>query len=132
MNLLAALPVYAAGLYLVGLGFVALVSPNRAKRFLAAFASSARAHVAELMVRMVVGAALVLSAPLVRFPGIFLVFGWALIGTTIALAAVPWRLHQKFATRSVPIATRYMPLVAVGALAAGAFLLVSLLWRPGA
>lgn len=132
MRLLAALPVYAAGLYLVGLGFVSMVSPNRAKRFLAAFASSARAHFTELMVRIVVGAALVLSSPLMRFSGIFLVFGWVLIGTTIALAAVPWRLHHRIATWSVPMATRHMPLFAVGALAAGAFLLVSLLCRPGA
>jgi hypothetical protein len=132
MSLLAALPVFAAGLYLVGLGVVSIVSPDRAKRFLAGFASSARAHFAELMIRLVVGASLVLSAPFMRFAGIFIVFGWILIGTTIALFAVPWRLHYRFATWSVPMATRHMPLLAVGSLAGGAFLLIALLWRPAA
>jgi hypothetical protein len=132
MIFLAALPVAAAGLYLVGLGVVAIVSPDRARRFLARFASSARAHFTELMLRLIVGAALVLSAPLMRFSAIFIVFGWILIGTTIALFAVPWRLHYRFASWSVPMATRYMPLLAVGSLAAGVFLLVSLLLRPGA
>lgn len=123
----AGLPVLLAGLYLVGLGIVALVSPQKAKLFLSGFAGSAFAHVLELFVRLAVGAALVSYAPHMRFPGVFSLFGWVLIGTTIILFAVPWRWHRRFAEWSVPIATRRMALFALGALAGGIFVLLSLM-----
>jgi hypothetical protein len=62
-----------------------------------------------------------------RFPGFFVVFGWAIIGTTIVLLVLPWRLHQRFAQWSVPRVTRNMPLFALGPLSGGVLVLLSLL-----
>ena len=130
-DLLASVPVLLAGLYLVALAAVSLVSPQRAKRFLSGFASSAPAHFFELFVRLVVGAALVSYAPRMKFPGLFAVFGWVIVVTTIGLLAVPWRWHRRFASWSVPQATRNMWLFALGSLAVGVFVLLSVVLGPG-
>lgn len=131
-DLLVSVPVLLAGVYLVALAAVALVSPERAKRFLASFAGSAPAHFLELFVRLVVGAALVLYAPHMKFAGLFAVSGWVIVVTTIGLLAVPWRWHRRFATWSVPHATRNMWLFALGSLAVGVFVLLSVVLGPGA
>lgn len=130
-DVLASVPVLLAGLYLVALAAVALVSPGRAKRFLASFASSAAAHFFELFVRLVVGAALVLYAPQMKFPGVFTVLGWVIVVTTIGLLAVPWRWHRRFAAWSVPYATRDMRLFALGSLTVGLSVLLSVVLGPG-
>ena len=130
-NVIVSIPVLLAGLYLIGLSAVAIVSPRRAESFLSGFAMSAFAHYLELAVRLLVGAALVAYAPQMKSPGLFAAFGWVVVVTTIGLFAVPWRWHRRFAEWSVPLATRNMVLFAFGSLAAGSFVLVSLVLGPG-
>lgn len=127
MNGLSSTVVLAAGVYLVLLGAVSIVRPARARRFLASFASSARAHFIELSARLVVGAALIMSASRMRLSGMFVIFGWVLVGTTLVLLAVPWQRHRQFAAWSVPLATRHMFLWAVGPLVGGSVVLWALL-----
>lgn len=121
--------VVLAGAYLIGLGVAALFRPEFAKRFLAGHASSATAHFTELGVRIAIGAGFVLSAGQMQFSSAFRVFGWLLIGTSVVLLVVPWRLHHRFAAWSVPMATKRLPLLGVGALLGGGMLLYSLLVR---
>ena len=128
---LASVLVLLAGLYLIGLAGLAFVSPQRATVFLSSLASSAFAHYIELLVRIVLGAAFVLYAPQMKFTSIFLVFGWVLIVTTVGLLAVPWTLRHRFASWSVPQATRNMTLFALGSLAGGVFVILSVLLGPG-
>lgn len=63
---------------------------------------------------------------------LIVVFGWVLVGTTIGPFAAAWRMHYRFAWRSVPLATRTMPLFAAGPFVVGVFLLPSLLAGRGA
>lgn len=119
--------VVTAALYLITLGGGALVRPGIARRFLGGFATTLRLHVAELALRVLIGAALVRSAPRMAFdPGIALL-GWILIVTSLALALVPWRVHQRFAAWSVPRAIRYLPLIGVASIVAGMVLLAALI-----
>lgn len=120
--------VAAAALYLITLGGGALVRPERTKQFLEGFAGSARLHFTELALRVLTGGSLVLSAPRLAFSQAFTIFGWVLIGSSLALALVPWRLHHRFAAWSVPHATRHMPLVGVVSIAGGLVLLGVLLF----
>lgn len=124
-DVLLAVPVLLAGLYLVGLAAVAFISPRRAKLFLSRFASSPFAHFAELCIRLLVGVSLVLYAAQMKFPTVFSVLGWTIIVTTIALFVAPWHWHRRFARWSVPLATRNMALFGLGSLAAGVLLLLS-------
>lgn len=128
---LASALVVLAGLYLLGLAVTGLLWPQKAKAFLSSMASSARAHYFELLVRSVLGVAFILYAPHARFAGVFLLFGWVLIVTTICLLAVPWRWHHRFASWSVPQATRHMRLFALGSLAGSVFVLMSVFLGSG-
>ena len=131
VTMLASVVVLLAALYLIGLAVVSVILPQKAKVFLSGMASSAFAHYFEVLIRFVIGAALVIYAPLMMFASLFLVFGWVLIVTTVALLAVPWRWHHRFASWSVPYATRNMPLLGLGSLVGGLFMLSSILFGPG-
>jgi hypothetical protein len=127
-DLLAPLLVLLAGLYLVALGAAAWVVPQRAARFLNGFAESPGRHYAELGLRLLVGGAFVLHAPGMRFPAAFTLFGWLLVGTTVALLLVPWTWHRRFARQAVPVAVAHLRLLAAGSLVLGGAVLAALRW----
>jgi hypothetical protein len=127
MARLPAFVVLAGGVYLLALGLGAIVAPESTKRFLRGFASSARAHFTELFVRLVGGAAFIATASQMRFSAAWAIFGWILIGTTVVLLMAPWTWHRRFASWSVPLATRRMALFALAPLAGGVLVLYSLL-----
>lgn len=127
MDTLAWLGVLAAGLYLLLLSAASVLRPDATRCFLGSFASSARAHFAELFVRLALGAAFIVTAPGMKFSAVFAALGWLLVATTLVLVWVPWRWHQRFAAWSVPMATRSMTIFAIGPLAAGAVVLYALL-----
>lgn len=122
----AAVVVVFAGIYLVCLAAVALISPERAIRFFGGFASSARVHYLELGVRTMVGISLVAYAPNMAFASAFSVFGWILTLSSLVLAVVPWRWHKRFAQATVPHATRYPLLLALGSFVLGGVILAAL------
>lgn len=125
------LVVLAAGLYLVGLSAILWVSPARAEYFLSGFAGSSLAHYMELVLRLIAGAAILLSASRMLFSGFFMIFGGLLVFTTAGLAAVPWRLHQRFARWAVPYATENAKLFALASFLLGGIVLASLILGSG-
>ncbi len=122
-TLAAGLVVILSGGYLVGLGALSIVSPQRVARFLGAFASSAFAHFLEQCIRLVAGAAIVLYAPHMRFPGFFQAFGWVLVITSACLFVIPWRWHHRFAQQVIPQRTRNVRLYGIASAALGALVL---------
>lgn len=128
LNILALLGVVLTGAYFVGLAVVAFAAPEKAGRFLLGFAGTPFAHFLEMALRLAVGAAFVIRAPLMLFPEAFKLFGWVLVVTTACLLAVPWRWHRRFAQRVVPQALRRLRLVAMVSLALGALVLVAAVW----
>ncbi|HRE14735.1 MAG TPA: hypothetical protein PLD37_11120, partial [Usitatibacteraceae bacterium] len=121
----AKIVVAISGAYLVALGLAALAAPARARRFLGAFASTATAHFAELVVRIVVGAAFVTSAPRLPMGAVFSIAGWVLIVSTAVLLVVPWRRHRQFATASVERASRHITLIGIASCAMGALVIAA-------
>jgi hypothetical protein len=91
-----------AATFLVALGLGCFVRPETTRRFLGAFASTARLHFVEVALRLIAGTALVESAPDVQLGRAVAVFGWMILGTSLVLAVVPWRLHQRFAELVMP------------------------------
>ncbi len=130
LNMLALLGVLLTGLYFLGLAVMVFAAPDRAGRFLLSFAGTPFAHFLEMALRLAVGAAFVIRAPLMMFPEAFNLFGWVLVVTTACLLAVPWRWHRRFAQRVVPQAIRRLRLVATVSLALGPLVLASAAW-PG-
>ncbi len=123
MKLLSGVVVVAFGLFLIGLGVLALIKPLRAGLFLQSFASSARAHYTEQLLRLLAGTALVTFAPWMWFPDLFRYFGWLIVVTAVGLLLTPWRWHHEFGKWAIPLAVRYLKLFALGALALGAVIL---------
>lgn len=119
--------VLAFGVYLVGLFLVSFANPNAVDRYLGGFASSARLHFLEQGVRIAVGSALILHADSMQNSLFFRGFGWVLVGTSVILLILPWRLHHRFAARAVPLAQRFRLVYVVVAAVLGALILWSAL-----
>jgi len=127
---LAFIFVLLSGAYLMSLAAVVFLSPRRARVFLTSMASSAVAHYLEVTIRLVVGTALVIYSPQMLLADIFRLFGWVIIVTTFGLLALPWKWHHRFATWSVPYATRNLTLFGLGSLAGGVFVLAAVVFGP--
>ena len=119
--------VVAFALFLLWLAGATAVHPALARRLLSGFARSAGAHYAEIGVRFVVGAALVVLSASTRYPDLFRLGGWALIATTTGMLCVPWQWHDRFARRVVPSVLRHLWIIGVGAAALGAAVLYGVL-----
>jgi len=131
MSLVAAIIVIAFGLVLVGFAGVAIAKPAVAEGWLMHFASSARAHYTEQVVRVLVGAALVVLSPFMWRSKIFLLLGWVIVVSSAVLLCIPWQWHHRFAQRVLPIVVRHLKLYALGSLAFGMLFLYGVFAGPG-
>lgn len=122
---LAGAVVLAFGLTLIGLAAWILAVPERAAKFLRGFASSARAHYTEQVLRLIAGAAVVVFAAEMRFASAFRVFGWLLVVTAAGLLLMPWRWHRRFGEWAIPLAIRHIRLYAFAAFLLGAVIVFS-------
>lgn len=119
----ASVIVVLAAIYLIGLAATTFFAPACAARFLNGFAGSARVHVFEMVIRLIVGCSLLVYAPYMLYPDAFKILGWALVISSAILLLLPWRWHQRFAQRVVPPITRRVWLVGIVALPLGGVIL---------
>ena len=126
MQTAAMLVILATGAFLCVLGGAAWFAPERARRFLLGFATTPAKHALEMVLRLIVGIALLAHAAQMPFELAFRIAGWVLLVTTLLLALVPWRWHQRFARASVPQALKFLPLLGFASVAMGAFMLYAL------
>jgi hypothetical protein len=132
MSVVAAVVVVLFGLSLITFTGVAFAKPARAERFLMAFASSARTHYVEQVLRILIGAALVVLSSTMWQPNMFWLLGWAIVVSSAALICVPWQWHDRLGERLRPMLVRHLKLYAVGALAFGVLLLYGVFAGGGA
>lgn len=133
MNIVAAFIVVMFGLGLITFTGVVFAKPAIAERFLMAFASSARTHYMEQVIRLLFGAALVVASPAMWQAKIFCLIGWIIIVSSAALMCVPWQWHHRFGQRVLPTLMRHLRLYAVCAFVFGALLIFAILaGRAGA
>ena len=123
MSVVATVVIVAFGLALLVFTSVSFAKPANAERFLTAFASSARTHYIEQLVRLLIGASLVVLSPTMWQPKMFWLLGWAIVVSSAALLCVPWQWHHRLGKRLLPLLVRHLKLYAVGSFALGALLL---------
>jgi hypothetical protein len=123
MSIVAAVVVVAFGLSLIAFPGVAFAKPAMAERFLTAFASSARTHYGEQVVRVLIGAALVVRSPIMWQPKLFGLVGWAILVSSSVLLCIPWQWHHRLGARLLPLLLRHLRLYAAGSFAFGALLI---------
>ena len=126
----AAVVVVAFGLSLIAFPGVVFAKPAIAERFVSAFASSARTHYVEQVVRLSIGAALVVRSPTMWQPKLFWLVGWAIVVSSAVLLCVPWQWHHRLGEWVRPLLLRHLRLYAVGSFALGALLLYGV-WAGG-
>lgn len=86
----------AAGVWLIALGFYMLVLPRGALAALARMGGSPGIHIGEMVLRILVGVALVLAAAACRFPLAVTVIGSFLIASAVVLLILPRRWHSAY------------------------------------
>ncbi|NER12464.1 hypothetical protein GWK08_03350 [Leptobacterium flavescens] len=123
MKLLTATITAIFGIYLISLFVLTLVSKGVAVKFLSSFASSARAHYLEQLLRLIVGGSVLYYSADMLYPVIFKFFGWIVLATTIVLILTPWTWHHKFGQWAIPFAIRNIVFYSISAAIMGIFIL---------
>ncbi|BDX04710.1 hypothetical protein [Planctobacterium marinum] len=126
-ELLAKTIVCATSVFLIGLALGAFVLPERIASFLNSFASSARVHFTEMLLRLTVGLSFVAISEEMTFSRFFELFGWVLIITSAILIVLPWQLHKRFADLVVPPLTKRVWLFGLLSLPLGLAIAASML-----
>jgi uncharacterized protein YjeT (DUF2065 family) len=127
MNAVAGAILVAFGLFLISLAVVVFAKPVVAERFFMSFASSARAHYTEQVVRLLIGASLIIRYASMWQPKVFWLVGCGIVLSSLVLILTPWQWHHRFGKKVLPILIRHMKLFAIGILAFGVLLLYGVL-----
>jgi len=113
MTLIAGFIVVSIGVGFLAFSVVAIFRAESAREFLQLFANSRQAHFVEQGIRLFAGASLVVYSPVTSAPSLYLIFGIALISTSVLLMILPWRWHQWFANLVIPYVTKYLVFFAI-------------------
>ena len=132
MTLVAGAVVVAFGLFLIALAGAVFAKPALAQRFFMSFASSARVHYVEQVLRLLIGTSLVVLSPAMWQGNVFWLVGWAIVVSSVVLLLIPWQWHHQLGERVLPMIVRHMRLYAIALFAFGALLLYGVLAGHGA
>lgn len=85
------------GVFLIGVGFLMLFYPTKARDSLRKAGSTNFINYAEITIRMIPAAGLVLYSDFSKYPDAFRIFGWFMLATSLVLYFVPRKIHHNFA-----------------------------------
>lgn len=88
------------GVFFILAGVLMLFAPKRARAILRKAGSTNFINYAEITIRMIPAAGLILYADFSRYPDIFKIFGWFMLLTSVVLYFVPRRIHHGFSLRA--------------------------------
>ena len=91
------------GIFFICVGTIMLFKPQKAREILQKAGSTNFINYAEITLRMIPAAGLILSADLSKYPEIFKLFGWFMLITSFILYFVPRQLHHKFSLKCADI-----------------------------
>jgi len=88
------------GSFIIFIGFTMLFAPKRARATLRKAGSTNFINYAEITIRLIPAAALILYADFSKFPLAFKIFGWLMGITSFVLYFVPRKTHHNFSMKS--------------------------------
>jgi len=116
------------GAYFICAGFIMLFYPQKARATLRKAGSTNLINYAEITLRMIPAAALVLAADISKFPEVFKIVGWFMLCTSFVLYFVPRQIHHNFSTKAASILTPlYFQLISPLAFMTGIFIIYNVL-----
>ena len=128
VQIIAKCIIFLFGLFLIGVGFLMLFKPLRALSILRKAGSTNFINYAEITIRMIPAAALVIYADFSRFPEVYKIFGSFMIGTSLVLYFVPRKLHHTYALKAAEILKPiYVQLIAPISMLFGSLVIYSVL-----
>lgn len=103
MILIAKWIVILFGIFLIAAGFLMLLTPKKARATLRKAGSTNFINYAELIIRMIPAAGLIIYSEFSRYPLPFKFLGWFMLITYFVLCLIPRKLHQSFSLKSADI-----------------------------
>ncbi|MCR9013689.1 hypothetical protein [Aquiflexum gelatinilyticum] len=91
------------GLFFIATGFLMLFAPQKAREILKKAGSTNLINYTEITVRMIPAMGLIGYADYSRFPQVFSVVGWFILGTSVVLYFVPRKWHHSYSLKSAEI-----------------------------
>jgi len=116
------------GIFFIGAGLMMLFNPKRAREILRKAGSTNFINYAEITLRMIPAAALIVAADISKYPEVFKILGWFMLCTSFILYFVPRQIHHNFSTRAANILKPfYFQLISPFAFLIGIFIIYSVL-----
>jgi uncharacterized membrane protein YfcA len=103
MTAIAKWTIIAFGIFFIGVGLIMLLAPKKARQILRKAGSTNFINYAEITIRMIPAAALILSADISKYPEAFRIFGWFMLCTSLVLYFVPRQIHHNFSSKAADI-----------------------------
>ncbi|MCS4433583.1 hypothetical protein [Aquiflexum gelatinilyticum] len=91
------------GLFFIATGLLMLFAPQKAREILKKAGSTNLINYTEITVRMIPAMGLIGYADYSRFPQVFSVVGWFILGTSVVLYFVPRKWHHSYSLKSAEI-----------------------------
>lgn len=117
------------GLYLIILLIITILNKKVAVSYFSSFASSARAHYLEQILRLIAGISMLSFSKSMLFAQFFEILAWIIVISTIVLILTPWTWHNKLGKWAIPLTVRNLNFYAVSASIFGVFILYCVI-RP--
>jgi uncharacterized membrane protein YfcA len=114
------------GIFIIMVGFLMLLAPKKANRILRMAGSTNFINYAEITVRMIPAAALIIFSDHSKYPQVFKIFGWFMLFTSIVLYFIPRQKHHRFSLQATDfIKPFYFQLISPFAFMMGAAIIYS-------
>jgi uncharacterized membrane protein YfcA len=98
--LIAKWTIIAFGIFFICVGFIMLLAPEKAREILRKAGSTNFINYAEITIRMIPAAALILAADISKYPEVFKILGWFMLCTSLVLYFVPRQIHHNFSLKA--------------------------------
>lgn len=95
--------VIAFGLFFILVGLLMFFNPKKTRAILRKAGSTNFINYAEITIRMIPAVGMILYADFSRYPEIFKIFGWFMLGTSLVLYFVPRQLHHNYSLKCADI-----------------------------
>lgn len=103
MTTIAKWTIIAFGIFFIGVGIIMLLAPKKAGQILRRAGSTNFINYAEITIRMIPAAALILAADISKYPQVFKFLGWFMLCTSLVLYFVPRQMHHNFSLKAADI-----------------------------
>ena len=91
------------GIFIICSGFIMLFAPTKARQILRKAGSTNFINYAEITIRMIPAAGLILYSDFSRYPAAFNIFGWFMLITSFILYFIPRKIHHGYSLKCADI-----------------------------